>query len=946
MGRIMVGQTLLHYRILKKLGQGGMGEVYLAEDTRLKRQVAIKVLPESLRGSPERLARFRTEAEAAARLKHPNIAPIFALEEAMPEDDGAGGDDVSVRARHSSPQRGHPDDLAPILFIVMEYVEGQPLYAHIPQDGMDLDAFFRVFIPLTDALAHAHTHGVTHRDIKPGNIMIAEDGTPKILDFGLARITRPEPEEASSDAVDSQAPTMTMDDPNAPLPHQNVPQTPPRSLTEGMQFMGTPAYMSPEQAQRQRVDHRTDLFSFGVVMYEALTGQRPFQGDTLESLIGHILVADPEPVTQVKPVTPYALWQVIRTCLRKDRDERTQTARRLHADLRDVQQEVQAGTVLVDASAMPKPTPVPLWRQPVSIVAILVIFGAITAFTAWYLKPSTDPPLRKFTVPVDVYDPLVQNYNGPAISPNGTMVAYDREEQLWLHDMTLGEARPLSGTDDAQRPFWSPDSRSIGYFVLTGDNAGTLRRVVVQGGSGTPVCTLPSGYPRGATWNATGEIVFGMAGIESPMGSLFTVPVFGGTPEVFLSPESTRGESGIIYPQFLPDGETLVYAVTTTDNTGTIVLHTGETRTTIVRHPGENLAFPVYSPTGHIVYQRGFPESNGLWAIPFDLGNGTATDDPFLVTDSGRIPSVSFDGTLVYTPITTIYQQLVWVNRSGRIEGTIGQPQKEIGTPALSPDGRWVAVTATIQGDTDILKYDMERGTSIRLTTDKAVDISPIWLDMERIAFSSMKKGTLDIYVVSSDGQGQPQLLVGGPVRDWITSRYHHEQYLVYGTQDASAVGAMWIRPWGDDGLGKLFLKGGMGGLSPDRRYLAYYANETGRNEVYVTRFPNREEKWPVSINGGINHRWSGRGDELFYIKEDTLFAVMVETGEDFRVIGKHVPLFTGTSIQAPLPWNQVGGIYASAYDVSADGQHFVMIQNVGEDSCASGIGSSTRQCA
>ena len=428
------GKTIGHYRIIRQLGQGGMGEVYLAEDTRLKRQVAIKVLPESLRSNTDRLARFRTEAEAAARLKHSNIAPIFALEESV----GRQG--------------------ASLLFIVMEYVEGQPLYAHIPQDGMDLDSFFRIFIPLSDALAHAHTHDVTHRDLKPGNIMIAEDGTPKILDFGLARITRPEPEEASLDAVDSDAPTMTMD-PNAPLPAQEAPQAPPKSLTEGMQFMGTPAYMSPEQAQRQRVDHRTDLFSFGVVMYEALTGTRPFQGDTLESLIGHILVSEPEPVTQVKPVTPYTLWQVTRMCLQKDRDERMQTARQLHTELRHVREEVVAGTVLLDANAIEtQPVLVPFWRQPIGIGAIALMTLVIGIIGAWLLTPEPpDPPLRKFQW-------AVEGLGQPVISPDGAKLAYvaGNPRRLWIRDLDSTVPREIPDSDGAYAPFWSPGSDQVG----------------------------------------------------------------------------------------------------------------------------------------------------------------------------------------------------------------------------------------------------------------------------------------------------------------------------------------------------------------------------------------------------------------------------------------------------------------------------------------------------
>ena len=963
----MVGKTLLHYRIVKKLGQGGMGEVYLAEDTRLKRQVAIKVLPESLRSSPERLARFRTEAEAAARLKHPNIAPIFALEEAVPEDDGAGGDirhDVGVdtatsggsqhdvRAYCNTPLQSPASP--PTLFIVMEYVEGQPLYAHIPQDGMDLDTFFRIFLPLSDALAHAHTHDVTHRDIKPGNIMIAEDGTPKILDFGLARITRPEPEEAKPDAVDSQAPTMTMD-PNAPLPHQNVSQTPPRSLTEGMQFMGTPAYMSPEQAQRQRVDHRTDLFSLGVVMYEALTGKRPFHGDTLESLIGHILVSEPEPVTAVKPLTPYTLWQVVRKCLQKDRDERMQTAREMHAELGHVRQEVAAGTVLVDARVIetqPESQPVPLWRQPVGIIATLVAL-LIGGVVVWFLKPVPEPPLRKFHMPVDLSVPSAfrgagESYNGPVISPDGTMVAYTREGQLWLHDLTQGEARPLHGTDEAQRPFWSPDSWFVGYFVLSGDNALSLRTISVQGGPSTTVCALPTGFPRGATWNTDGEIVFGTAVVGATMGSLFTVPAFGGTPEVFLSPDTTRGQSGIIYPHFLTDGETLLYAVTTTDSVGTIVVHAGNTRTTLVRHRGETLAFPVYSPTGHIVYQRGFPISTGLWAVPFNPESGTTIGDPFLVSIEGRIPGISTDGTLVYCSNTQAggKQQLVWVDRRGRVDETIGQPHESISGPALSPDGRQVAVSGVEDGNTDIWLHEVDRPVKIRLTWDPAYDEHPTWSpEGSQIAFHSGRSGLTDLFLLASDGSGEARPVVTGPVWDLRPDWSHDGRYLVYHTTDPTGIlRDLWYVTVPEMALSDSGLVTGapvaitqtpsyneaLPQFSPDDRYVAYQSDETGRYEIWVRSFPAGTNRILVSVDGGIHPRWGVDGDTwyLYYVEGARLMASRIDTRPRLEA-SLPAPLFTDKEVDVVLQQG-VTPLYTPFYTVSPAGR-FVMVQTVGE---------------
>jgi eukaryotic-like serine/threonine-protein kinase len=372
------GQHLAHYTIIRPLGKGGMGEVYLAEDKKLDRQVAIKVLPERLRQNPERLERFRREAKAAASLKHPNIATIHSLEEI--EDQ---------------------------LLITMEYVEGESLRDRILSDGMDVDTFFDIFIPLAAALSHAHIQGRIHRDLKPGNIMIAEDGRPKILDFGLARIIDPDPVQVYSESeptpeIGPDDETRTMNEEEQWKTTEAIEKGVP-SLTRGGQLIGTPQYMSPEQAESEEIDFRTDIFSFGVVMYEALTGQRPFEGKTLESIIGRIVEAEPKAVTELKPVTPYTLWVLMRQCLKKNREQRIQTAGELHSALEDVQQEVKTGTVLVDASTIPEPIselaepePIPLWRQPVTI-AVMVLMLIIGGGTIWMLKPIPaipEPPLR------------------------------------------------------------------------------------------------------------------------------------------------------------------------------------------------------------------------------------------------------------------------------------------------------------------------------------------------------------------------------------------------------------------------------------------------------------------------------------------------------------------------------------------------------------------------
>ena len=927
----MVGTTLSHYRIIRQLGKGGMGEVYLAEDTRLNREVAVKVLPESLRNNPERLARFRREAEVAAKLKHPNIATIHALEEAVPEDDGTGDGDVSVRARHASPQREHPDGHASILFIVMEYVEGEPLTARIPSGGMDFGTFFDTFIPLADALSHAHEHGRIHRDLKPANIMIAQDGTPKILDFGLARI-EPGAAKAQADSesaiapesaiADSETSTVTMKE-GVPLPET----PPPQNLTQGRQLMGTLPYMSPEQAERKDMDHRTDLFSFGIVMYEALTGQRPFKGDTETSLLGRILEAEPEPVTTLKPVTPHTLWWIIRQCLKKDREDRIQTAHELCTDLKDLRKEVEAGIVLVDASLQKC---VPFWRQPAAIGAVVLAL-AVGLVAAWFLKPVPEPPLRKFELTVDAV--ANQGYDGPAISPDGTMIVYSQGElldtRLWIRDLDSVTPRELPDTRGAVSPFWSPNSDFVAYSTLYPK---TLWKVAATGGPGIPVCEKAATYYRGGVWQADGAIVFGAnpgASALSEVGVLYTVPSQGGVPVVFATADTSLGQRGLIHPTLLPGGA-LLYAATVGETDGALVVQTGQERRVVLPIRGERVAFPAYSTTGHIVYQRGFPESKGVWAVPFD---GTqVTGEPFPVDVTGNYPTVSSDGTLVYRPGGLAIHSMerpAWVDRQGRVE-PVGKGWEGFYAHALSPDGRLVAFRASRQGNLDLYVHDLEQDTTTPLTYGPAIDGVPAWSpDGRWVAFDSDRSGDGDIYVKASDGSGSAELLVGGPGLDRPASWSLDGRHLVYYSISDSTGRDLWYaalqekdRKVTPDGSPQVFLRTPYdefgGRLSPDGRYLAYVSNESGRYEVWVRPFPDGGSKWQVSSDGGTYSRWSTKGDELFYVQDETLagrgpmMVVPVETGNGFRR-GSPRKLF-----DTPEDVDFIN------FDVSVDGQRFL----------------------
>jgi eukaryotic-like serine/threonine-protein kinase len=860
-----------------------MGEVYLAEDTRLKRQVAVKVLPERLRASEERLKRFRREAEAAASLNHPNISHIHALE----EFDGPDG--------------------APQLLITMEHVEGHTLQKSIPEGGMELDQFFETFIPLADALAHAHTQGRIHRDLKPANIMITEDGTPKILDFGLARIIDPDAVEAYSDTdLGEDDATQTMKD--------GVP-----SLTRGGQLIGTPQYMSPEQAERKDTDARTDIFSFGLVMYEALTGQRAFDGDSLESIIGRILVEEPKAITEIRPITPYTLWTVIRRCIAKKPDRRMQTAPQLVAELEAVQQDIQTGTVLVDASTIPQTEAVsreriPIWRQSsgfIVTIALTLILGLGTSWNFRSTPPVPELPLRKYQYPADD----LPEFNKPiVISPDGSMLAYVDDNKLWIRDLDQTVPRQITDSDGARNLFWSPRSDEIGFVANN-----NLRRAVATGGPSLTLYKSNSFLGR-ATWSLDGTITFAMNGLLRSISSL------GGEVEEYIEPDSTRDERSFWDPHLLPDGQTLIFVVRYNDLSHDIVAQEGDDRRTLVHtNPGEFITDPVYAPSGHIVYTRGSREESNIWAVAFDLHSLEATNESLLIVEGARFPSISYDGTLVYASnFSNSRGQLVWVDRGGQKTSTVGEPQRGMDQIALSPDEERVAVRAVEQENVDVWVHDTQQGVKTRLTYSLATDATPAWSpDGTEIAFISDTNSEFGIFRKRADGSGEIEALAIGSGAAFYPDWSHDGRYLVYFTNYRGTLN-IWTVPTEGDGMPFSLTESPHSDVfpafSPNGRYVAYNSNESGRDQVYVIPFLTGKGKWQVGI--GTNPKWSGDGTELFYVSDNSLMAVKVSTLGVFSH-GTPKPLFNADQVRAKnLPLG---------YDVSTDGKRFIVVQEVGE---------------
>jgi eukaryotic-like serine/threonine-protein kinase len=878
------GTTIGHYHILRPLGAGGMGEVFLATDTKLKREVALKILPEAVRDDPERLRRFRVEAEAAAKLNHPNIATVYSIEEADNQT-----------------------------FITMEHVDGKTLSDHIPSDGIDVDQFFEWFIPITDALAHAHKHGRIHRDLKPGNIMIRTDGVPIILDFGLARIER----EAQDD---SEAPTLTMGEPE----------------TQGRSFLGTPAYMSPEQIEGKQVDARTDLFSLGVLMYEAITGQRPFAGDTVESVTARILETEPKPITEIRPVTPYTLWTVIRKCLKKQSRQRLQTSEELHSDLRDIQQELHAGTVLVDASTIEmqaadivEPATISFWRQPAALGLAFVMLVAGLG-TAWLLKPVPEQPLRKFTIPWQWTGVAAQ---GPVISPDAKFVAYPGPDGLWLRNLNSLESHLLIEDQEIYVPFWSPDSDMLGYVT----SARSLYKISVNDGSPTFICSIPDslGLDLGqGAWGPNGTIVLSLGS-----SGLYSVQQGGGQLALLLAPDSDRGEISLYGLQFLPDGKTMLFDPRLTQGEAIEIL-SGTTRKTLLQQPGF-LSIPSYSSSGHILYQKGWPVSDGIWALPFDLKNLNVTGEPFEVVSNGAVPSISADETLTFRVEAVSGSQIIRTTRNGTVVDTLRKmPDGQVLIPSLSKDGKYLASTV-MQEDYNVWLYELTRGTWTPMTIHGATDRNAIWEpEGNRLAFMSRRNGGGNVFLGASNRQVGIEHLLGEPNDEIIPLDWSSDgKYLIYMKWSAKTGSDLWLYRFGEDPRSVPLLQMPYNefeaSISPDGDYFAYSSSESGRMEVYVTSFPVPSAKVTVSVGGGTAPRWSNAGDELFFVEGNTLMAVPVKSKVPLQ-FGLPLELFEGKSIDTKLVY-RIGAYWTRNYDVAQDGKTLFVVQQIrnGNDAIA-----------
>ncbi len=865
------GTRLGPYEIVSLLGVGGMGEVYKARDTRLDREVAVKVLLPGDDASEEMRQRFEREARAISQLSHPHICTLH---------------DV-----------GSHEGTA---YLVMEYLEGETLASRIAKGPLALDRLLPIGIQVAEALDRAHRQGIVHRDLKPGNVMLTKSGV-KLLDFGLARTLVPQ-------GLGSGATSLP-----------TVGQA--KQLTQKGTILGTFQYMAPEQLEGGEADARSDIFAFGAVLYEMATGRKAFEGKSQASVIGSILKDQPPAVSSLAPMTPPALDRVVATCLAKDPEDRIQTAHDVRLQLQWIAEGGSQAGVPAPVVARRRSRERLAWT--VAAVALVAV-GGLGALLLLAPKKAERAFRSALPPPEGTSFWLESNTPGPAVvSPDGRMVAFTAADgngkfQLYVRSLDATEARSLSGTDGAQYPFWSPESRSLGFFT-----AGKLKTIEVGGGAPLTLCTAPEG--KGGTWSQAGVIVFA----ASPTAGLFRVSDKGGEAAPVTKLDVKRGDDSHRHPRFLPDGKHYLYLARNQRAAGEgnpviVASLDGGAEKVLLRSP----AAAIYA-SGHLLYLR----EATLMARPFDTRNLSFTGDATPVAEGILMPapatavgvfSASQNGVLVYqTARGQLASALQWYARDGKPDGILGEPA-DYGEVVLSPDGKQAAVTIldAATGTHDVWVFDLGRGVRTRFTFDPADDLAPVWSpDSAALVFSSNRKGHYDLYRKSLDGSAEEETLLVSE-RDTYGATFTGGGSSILFTQVSPETGfEMQLLPLGKgrkpEGLRKSRLNEIASPLSPDGRWLPYSSEESGRWEVYVTSFPAAGRKWQISAGGGAYAYWSADGREIIYHDlGGTLHAVAVTARGETLEVGEPKPLF-----RVPGP-NPAG----STFWPTADHQRFLVV--------------------
>jgi serine/threonine protein kinase len=851
---ITIGTQLGSHEIIALLGKGGMGEVYRARDTRLKREVAIKILPEEFSRDPDRVARFQREAEVLASLNHPNVAAIHNLE-------------VSNGFR----------------YLVLELVEGETLADRIARGPIPVEEALTIAKGICEALAAAHEKGIIHRDLKPANVKITPGAQVKVLDFGLAKALESSPVQTTL----SNSPTLL-------------------SGTMGGIILGTAAYMSPEQARGRAADERTDVFAFGCVLYEMLTGRPAFEGEDLTEILGRVVTTEPD-WQRLPATTPPSIRRLLRA-LKKDPRHRL-------SDIRDARIEID------DADAHEVGPSVPsVQRRPVAWISALAIALALIvalAIPTWRYFRETSPP----EVRLEIHTPS-SNSAAFALSPDSRYIVYaasgDGTQRLWLRALNNTEARPIAGTDGAEGPFWSPDSRSIGFFA-----GNKLYRVEISGGPPQMVANSLRGRGVQGSWNAAGTILFDTA----VAGPLWRVSASGGQPSVLQL--GLGGSNQDKSPQFLPDGQHFLFYLGrfSPQERGVSGIYLGslggEQPKRLVLAEETNLAGAAFLPPNRLLYIK----QGSLVARQFDLARGELSGDAIRVAAATSADyvvlgfSVSSNGDIAYRVGRTARSELAWLDRTGM---TLEVITKDAGTPDLSRDGQRVAFQRIDENNSDVYVMDLLRGTSKRFTFDGAADEDPVWSpDGTQIAFRSTRKGSSDLYIKPSDGSGEEQLLLENPnlklPQDWSKDG----KFLLYAENDPKTGYDLWtLEMTGKDGKKQPVVTDPAdqrnGQFSPDGRWIAYESSRSGKFDIFVQAFPKPGSQWQVSMAGGITPRWSANGKELYFIAPDGNFmaASVSISGATFEAGVPKVLFPFGRATNA---------MFKHQYAVSPDGRFLVV---------------------
>ena len=879
---LSAGTRLGPYGIVALIGAGGMGEVYRARDTKLNRDVAIKVLPDRFASDPERLARFTREAQTLAALNHPNIAHIHGLEESE-----------GVRA------------------LIMELVDGEDLAQRLRRGAIPLDDALTIAKQIAEALEAAHDQGIVHRDLKPANIKLRSDGTVKVLDFGLAKLAHPEAIPGHADVT--ATPTITS----------------PAMMTRVGVILGTAAYMAPEQAKGREADRRSDIWAFGCVLYEMLTGRRAFDGEDMTEVLGAVVRLEPNWEALPSDV-PQPVRTLLHSCLVKDRRHRVAA---ISTAMFVLDKAASLAAPVRTASAA-----LPLWRRAVMPVAAALVASAVVGAGVWFVVRPAAGRVTRTTISASGTPALAISGSDRdlTITPDGSRVVYvgNRSRQVFVR--ALDTLEPLAVFTGAPRGlFVSADGQWIGFV----DNVTTLKKVAVTGGPAVTLATIDGSGPRGATWGPDDTIIFAT---NSGTTGLQRVDLASGRTTILTRPDRTQGEADHMWPELLPGGRAVLFTIVAVTGgldaaqVAVLNLQTG-TRTILVR--GASHAH--YLPSGHLIYAA----AGTLRAVAFDLARletrGTpvqAVPDVVMTTTGGVDAVVAGNGTLAYVSggggVGLAQRTLVWVDRKGQ-ETPIPAPPRVYAQPRLSPDGTRVAAAAQDQ-ELDIWVLDLGRTALTRVTFDPDFDSYPVWTrDGLRVIFSSQRTGARNLFWQAADNTGAVERLTDSPNQQNAVSVSPDGRRLIF-TETAPKTGEDVMQLELDEThrvtplvQSPAIERNGM--VSADGRWLAYESNESGRFEISVRPFPDvTRGRWQVSASGGTRPLWAPSGQELVYVSP---------TGALMRVGVERAPSWAATPPTQLVKEGYVtipGSLSGRSYDIALDGQRFLMIkEGAGPDQTA-----------